>query len=278
MLKKILIIFLASLIIFISIFPIFFIFYNSFKSAQEYSQSFFSFPTGVKPFYDNLSHLYRTGYIKAILNTIITISIALFLGISFASMAGFSFAKLNFPLRKFIYWGFIGLLAIPSQVLIIPLYILYSNLNWVNNLYSLGIFYAIWSFPLGAFLMTSFYKGIPNELIDSAKIDGADNVKIFFKIFLPLGRPAIFAVAVINFFSLWNELFVAFIFNRNIDSRLITPYIALFNEQMRTGGSGFGTWPIIFTASSFSLIIPLIIYILFQNKLVEGLTVGAVKG
>jgi len=176
-----------------------------------------------------------------------------------------------------LYWMIIGLLAIPGQVLIIPLFVLFSRLNLTDNLITLTIFYATLTFPFGTFFMVSFYKKIPNEIIEVSEIDGANIFQIYLKIMLPLGRPAITALAVINFFAYWNELFMALIINRDPQSRIVTPFISLFNQEQRVGAE-LPNWPLIFDASLISIIIPLLVYLILQNKLVEGLTVGAIKG
>ena len=269
---------LSILLILICVFPVFFLCWNSFKTNEEYNLSKFSPPNSLTTFATNIKDLMEIGILRSITNSIIVVIIGVFLSAIFTSMAGFTFSKLKFPGKNFIFWGVIGCLAIPAQILIIPLYVFYSKLGITDNLFSLAIFYSIWSFAWGTYLMTSFYRGIPDELLASARIDGANNFQIYLKIMIPLGKPGIIAVSVINFFWFWNELFISFILNRTNESKLITPFIALYGEQGALNFSGSPNWPLIFTASLLSLVIPIIIYIVFQNNLVEGLTVGAVKG
>ena len=269
---------LAIFLICITISPVLYIFLNSLKSNEEYITSKFAIPHyPIKSFISNLNVMKENGIFRYLMNSSVVAMCVVTLNTLFVSLAGFSFSKLKFPGKNYIYWGVIGLLAIPTQVFVVPLYVLYGKLNMVDNIFALALIYATLDFPTGSFLMTSFYRGIPNELLDSAQIDGANSFQIYYKIMLPLGRPAIIAIAIINFFWCWNDLFIALIFNRTHISRLITPFIAIFNEETRAGLS-FTNWPLIFNGSIISLIIPLIIYMIFQNRLVEGLTVGAVKG
>jgi ABC-type glycerol-3-phosphate transport system permease component len=254
-----------------------FIFLNAFKTSSEYDASKFAIPKHPHTFLDNVKDLTQLGIIKALKNSIIVVSAGVAICAVFTSMAGFAFSKLKFPGKAIIYWFVIGLLAIPAQVFIVPLYVMYSKLNFVDKLLPLSLFYFAWSFSLGTFFMKSFYDGIPNELKKKKKMDGANEFQIYLRIMIPLGKPGILTVSVINFFWFWNELFMALILNRTKDSKLVTPFIALFQEEMRIGAGGT-KWPLIFTGSIISLIIPFIIYFTFQNKITKGLVAGAIKG
>ncbi|GAJ12789.1 unnamed protein product, partial [marine sediment metagenome] len=136
--------------------------------------------------------------------------------------------------------------------------------------------YSGFSYAFGTFLMTSFYKGIPNEILESAKIDGANKFQIFLKIMLPLGKPALITLGVLNFFGNWNELLIALVFNTSNKSKLITPGLAMF-QQVAKAGVTLTNWPLIYTGIILSLVLPFIIYFIFQNRIATGLTVGALK-
>lgn len=275
--KRILISLFAIILIFICVSPIFFIVWNAPKSLEEYDKSKFSPPSDFRNLFNNIKELIDVGFLRWLLNTAIVTLISIILSLVFTTSAGFAFSKLNFPGRTMMYWSIIGLLAMPTQVIIVPLFVIFSNLNMINNVFTMSLIYTVFSFAFGTFLMTSFYKGIPDEIIDSAKIDGANTFMIFIKIMVPLGKPAIVTLGVLNFFNFWNELFVAMIFNQNKASRLVTPGLSLFQQAARAGGSATN-WTMIYTGILLSIIIPLIVYFIFQNRLSSGITVGAVKG
>ena len=191
-------------------------------------------------------------------------------------MAGYAFAKLDVPGKNLLYWLIISLLAMPTQVFIIPLFIMFSRMDITNNLYSLALIYSSFNFAFGTFFMTSFYRGIPTELLESARIDGANKFQIYLKIMLPLGKPAITTLAVLNFFSSWNELLWALVFNNEEKAKLITPGIAMF-QQVAKAGAKLTNWPLVYTAIIISLVIPFVVYFIFQNKIAKGITVGALK-
>ena len=256
--------------------PLIFAIWNSFKDKTEYATSKLALPKSITPLLENINLLIKYDIFTSIKNTIITVSLAVILAAIFCSMAGFAFSKLKFPGRAFLYIFVLGILALPLQVSVIPLFVMLSKLNLTCNVYSLAVLYSIWSFPFCTFLMTSFYKGIPSEITDSARIDGANEFYIYTRIMLPLGKPAIVAVCTINFFWMWNELFMSMIFNRTGDSRLITPYLGLYKTVVGIGD--YTNWPVVFTGSVISLLIPLLVYFVLQNRIVEGLTAGTVKG
>lgn len=269
---------LSVLLILVCTLPLVFVFINSFKTTDEYTyNSKFALPAGISPFFENINKLLELGIFKHILNSVIIVSIGVLISVALASMAGFAFSKLKFPGKNLIYWVTIGILALPGQVFIIPLYVNFAQLDLIDNLFSLGLIYSIVSFPFATFLIKSYCDGLPNELIEATYVDGGNNFIVYLKVIMPIAKPVLTTVAVINFFWFWNELFIGFIFNRTDDSRTITSWLALFNEGPSLG-AGVTRWPLIYTGTIISLVIPFTVYFIFQNKIVKGITAGSVKG
>lgn len=257
--------------------PVLFVVINSAKTSDEYWESKFTLPGDVRNFGRKVTTLIEIGTLRQIRNSIVVSSLGITLSFLFTSMAGFAFSKLQFPGRAFIFWSIIGLLAMPTQLLIVPLYVMFSRLYLENNLLTLAVIYATFSFSFGTFLMRGFYLGIPNEIIDSAMIDGAGSLRVYLSLMIPLGKPAIVTLAVLNFFGFWNELFVSFIFNHSPESRLITPGIAMLQTSARDSGR-LTDWTLIYAGIVLSLLIPFTVYFVFQRRLATGITLGAVKG
>lgn len=274
--KRITLAIFAILIIIVCVGPVLFVFWNASKSPAEYDASKFAPPKNFSYFLQNTKVLVDAGLVKWIINTVVVVVLSVLLSLTFTSMSGYAFAKLRLPGKSFVYWLVIALLAMPTQVFLIPIFVMFSNLNLINNVFSLALIYSGFNYAFGTFLMTSFYKGIPDEIIESAKIDGANKFQVFLRIMLPLGKPALITLGVLEFFGNWNELLIALIFNSSNKSRLVTPGIALFQQVAKTG-SKLTEWPLIYTGMVISLIIPFIIYFIFQNRIAAGLTVGAVK-
>ena len=274
--KRIALTVFAVLIIFISVGPVFFVYWNASKSTEDYHRSKFAPPTDFSYIVENTKTLIDKGLPQWILNTLIVVIISVFFSGVFCSMAGFAFAKLRLPGKRIVYAMIISLLAMPTQVFIIPIFVMFSKLDMLNNLFTIALIYTGYGFAFGTFLMTSFYRGIPTEIMESARIDGAGKFTVYLRIMLPLGKPGITTLAVLNFFGSWNELIIALVFNHNNDSRLITPGISMF-QQVARAGARLTNWPLIYTGIILSLIIPFIVYFIFQNKIVAGITAGAVK-
>jgi len=269
-------IFLISiLLIIICLFPLYFVVINSSKTRGEYATSKFSLPKNFTLF-EKAKKLFELGFGNYTLNTIAVVTIGVFISLVFCSMAGYAFDKLELPGKNLIYLGVISLLAIPFQAFIIPLYVMWSRWGLVDNLVMMGILHATLAFPFGTFLMRSFYHNIPDELMDSAKVDGANSFQIYLKIMVPLGKPALLTLGVINFFDFWNELFISMIFLRSHEVRVITPAIAQLQASAKAGR--VTDWPLLFSGVLVSIIIPLLIYFIFQRRLAEGITMGALKG
>lgn len=274
--KKVALAIFAIFIIIISVVPVLFVYWNASKSPQEYEASKFSAPNDFSYFIKNIDSLVEFGLFRWLANTMVVVVISVMLSLIFTSMSGYAFAKLKMPGKNLIYWLVISLLAMPTQVFLIPIFVMFSNLNLINNLYSLALIYTGFNYAFGTFLLTSFYRGIPDQIIESARIDGANKFQIFVRIMLPLGKPAIITLGVLDFFTNWNELLIALVFNSSNKSKLLTPGIALF-QQVARAGAGLTNWPLIFTGIVLSLVIPFIIYFIFQNRIASGITVGALK-
>jgi raffinose/stachyose/melibiose transport system permease protein len=274
--KRIALAIFAILIIVVCVGPVLFVYWNASKSPEEYDVSKFAAPQNFSYFLQNVGVLMKSGLLRWFTNTFIVVVISVLLSVIFTSMSGYAFAKLRLPGKPFVYWLVISLLAMPTQVFLIPIFVMFSNLNLVNNLYSLALIYSGFNYAFGTFLMTSFYKGIPDEIIDSARIDGANKLQIFLRIMVPLGKPALITLGVLDFFGNWNELLVALVFNSSNKAKLLTPGIAIFQQVARAGAS-LTNWPLIYTGIVLSLIVPFIVYFIFQNRVAAGITVGALK-
>jgi ABC-type glycerol-3-phosphate transport system permease component len=275
--KKLPVIILAIFLIVICLGPVFFVFWNASKTTDEYYTSKFMPPSDFKVFIENVKTVVERGLFRQLFNTIIVVILTILVDIIFCSMSGYAFAKLKFPGKNFLYWVTISMLALPTQIFLIPLYVMFSKFHMINNPVSLVLIYAGFNFAFGTFLMRSFYLKTPNELLESAKIDGASNFMIYLKIMMPMGKPALVTLGVLDFFGTWNELLISLIFNQKSTTRLITPGLSLFQQAQKAGAGGLTQWPLIFSGIILSLIIPITIYIIFQNKIASGLTIGALK-
>ena len=183
------------------------------------------------------------------------------------ALAGYAFAWLDFPGRDWFFVGVIGLLVVPLQMALIPMFRFYDLLGIGGTVLSVILFHAAFGLPFAVFLLRNFFVGIPKDILESARIDGASEIWIFLRLILPLGLPAIASLAIFQFLWTWNDLIVSLTFS-------VTPITVWIFSQLREFSSSID---IIAPASFISLIIPLVVFFAFQRYFVQGLLAGSVK-
>jgi alpha-glucoside transport system permease protein len=191
------------------------------------------------------------------------------LPIVIASLAGYAFAWLEFPGRDWWFLFVVALLVVPIQMALIPIFSLYNDLGLFDTITGLILFHTAFGLPFAIFLLRNFFLGIPKDLIEAARIDGASEFRIFTRLILPLGLPAIAALAIFQFLWVWNDLLVALTFGQS--TQPIT--VAIFS-QLRQFGANI---ELIAPAAFLSLLIPLAVFFAFQRYFVQGLLAGSVK-
>ena len=188
-----------------------------------------------------------------------------------ASMAAFALAWVRFPFRDTIFLVIVALLMVPVQIGFIPLVVAMreSGLPLLTTYGGVWLAHTAFALPFGIFLLRNFFITLPKDLIEAARIDGASELRIFMRVILPLGVPAIASLAIFQFLWTWNDLLVALTFGR--ETQPIT--VAIFS-QLRQFGSNI---ELIAPATFISLLIPLAVFFAFQRYFVEGLLAGSVK-
>ena len=220
--------------------------------------------------FDNYNEIFSNDDITSSLVTTAIIAVGgTVLPIAVAAAAAYAFAWLDFPGRDWVFVLVIGLLVVPIQMALIPMFSFYNDIGIFDTELSLILFHTAFGLPFAIFLLRNFFIGIPKELLEAARLDGASEWRIFSRVILPLGLPAIAALAVFQFIWTWNDLIVALTLAR--ETQPIT--VAIFS-QLRQFGSNID---IIAPASFVSLVIPLAIFFAFQRFFVQGLLAGAVK-
>ncbi len=219
---------------------------------------------------DNYDRVFNTEAITGALWTTVLVSVGgTILPIFVAAMAGYAFAWLEFPGRDWLFIGVIAMLVVPIQMALIPIFSLYSDLGLFDTVLGLVLFHTAFGLPFAIFLLRNFFIGIPKDLMEAARIDGASELRIFTRLILPLGLPAIASLAIFQFLWTWNDFLVSLTFGR--DTQTIT--VAIFS-QFRQFGSNID---LIAPASFASMLLPLALFFAFQRYFVEGLLAGSVK-
>ena len=221
---------------------------------------------------------YATAWRKAdmgrlILNSLVVSLASTALAILLSSMLAFGLHVFRFPGRGALLASIVMMITIPAQVYIIPLYIIAITLGLINTYWALILPYAAGAMPLAVILFTNYFAGLPDELIDAARIDGASDFEIYRQILMPLSRPAIGAVAVFSFVSAWNEFFLALVFIQKKDLYTLPLGMQVF------ANSAYSTdFTLLFAAFSISMLPMMIVYLLMQRQFIAGLSGGALKG
>ena len=251
------------------LFPLYWIITGSFKSPQVINAPVPQwFP--LEPTVSNYQRLFEKPAFTWVWNTVFMCVMSMILTCVAASMGGYALAKKRFAGNKIIFSIFIIAMALPKQVILIPLLKEMAWLRLHNTLWAVILPTVGW--PFGVFLMKQFSENIPNELLEASRIDGAGEARTFLEIVLPLISPGIGALAIFTFISAWNDYFLQLIMLNDTQVLTISLGIAKLQSELSTdfglimAGAALGSVPII------------IIFLIFQKFFTRGITMGAVKG
>ena len=251
--------------------PTFGLLVTSLRPVQTYGQSgwwqAFTEPSELtieaySDFFDNSS------LVDSLWNTVLITVPTTVLVVLIASMAGYAFAWMKFPLRDPLFLVVVALLVVPLQMALIPVFQLYRTLG-LSGIPAVVVFHVAFGLPFAIFLLRNFFAGLPRDLFEAARLDGASEWAIFIRIVLPLGLPAVAALSIFQFLWVWNDLLVALIVAG--DS---APLTVAIGRQLGQFGSNIG---IIAPGAFISVAIPLAVFFAFQRHFEAGLLGGAVK-
>jgi len=241
---------------------------TSLKPAGEIYQPTF-FPQA--PTIGNyLEVIYETAFPRWYLNSFIVAVISTASVAFFDSLAGYTLAKYDFPLKNLIFVGILSTLMVPTEMLIIPWYIMSVNFKWVDTYW--GIAFPGVITAAGVFLMRQFMQGVPNDLIDAARIDGLSEFGIFWRVVVPLVKPAIAALCIFNFLGNWNAFIWPLIVTSKQAMMTIPVGLSLFS------GEAGSDWHLIMTGASLSVVPLLTVVIIFQRQIIKGIALTGLKG
>jgi alpha-glucoside transport system permease protein len=218
--------------------------------------------------YDRLLHNRNmaSGFVNTIKITVPSTILVVLIG----AAAGYAFAWMEFPGRDWAFIGVVALLVIPIQIALIPVIKLYSLLGISGSVASVVVFHVAFGLPFAIFLLRNYFAGIPRDLMEAARMDGASEARIFFRIILPLGMPAIASLGIFQFLWVWNDLLVALIFTDPSSA----PLTKVLSSQTRQFGSSID---VLAPGAFVSLMVPLIVFLGFQRYFVQGAMAGSVK-
>ncbi len=206
-------------------------------------------------------------YFNSIYITVLIVASTLLTG----SMAAYAFAKIPFPGRESLFLLFLATLMVPSQVTIIPLYLIMTNIGWVDTHLALIVPGALFN-AFAVFLLRQFIRAIPKELEEAAIVDGAGRLTIYWKIVLPLLVPALSALAIFVFLGSWNSFFYPLIFLSTPDKFTVPLMLDQFRGQYTVD------WTLLMAGSAIAVIPVLLVYVVGQRQIIEGITLTGLTG
>ena len=254
----------------LSLFPVYFMVVSAFKTKSEYIGNKFGLPQAV--FLDNFVTAFagEKFFIRFANSTILTVgSVALSLLI--ACLAAYAFARMEFKGKRLIFNALLSLMVIPPVVVLVPLFVSMVKLKMVNTYYGTSLIYVGLMLPFSTYLMTNFFRTVPYEILDAARIDGCSNLGVFWRILMPLSAPAMITLIVVNALWVWNELLIALVFMQKDELKTLMVGIAALRSK------NYVDIPATMAGMLIATIPIVVLYMFGQRYFIRGLTAGAVK-
>jgi N-acetylglucosamine transport system permease protein len=245
---------------------------TSFKTDQEIFTSPWSLPS--EWHFDNFVRAWTTANIgRYFVNSAIVVCAAVVLVMMLGAMVAYVLARYEFPGRNVIYYTFVTGMTFPIFLALVPLFFVVQNVGMLGTYHGLILVYTAYALPFTVFFLTSFFRTLPGALVEAAMLDGCSHAGAFFKIMLPLARPGMISVGILNFLGLWNQFLLPLVLMPDDDRYVLSQGLAVLaaNQGYRSD------WSALFAGLVIALLPVLAVYIAFQRRIQDGLNIGAMK-
>ena len=255
----------------ITLFPFLWMVLSSFKTEAE----IFTIPMKLMPEkfqFENYVYIWNSlgNFPRYLFNSVFVTGMVVILNLFFDSLAAFAFSKLKFPGRNTLFSLFLATMLVPGQVLLIELYKVVQTLGWIDKYQALILPSSVSAF--GIFLIWQYMKKLPSDYIEAARIDGASDFTIFFRIYMPLSAPAMAVLAIFTFINTWNDFLWPLVVTSTNEMRTLVVGLALMQ------GNNVMHWTWLMTGAFISVAPIIIFYWIAQKQFIAGLTAGGIKG
>ncbi|MEU9918287.1 carbohydrate ABC transporter permease [Streptomyces sp. NPDC051001] len=221
--------------------------------------------------FDNYAALLEnSGITRAFWNTVLISVPTTVLVVVIAALAGYAFAWLDFPGRDALFLLVVALLVVPVQIGLLPVAKLFGQLGLFGTIPGVVLFHVSYGLPFAIFLLRNYFAEIPREMLEAARMDGGSEWRIFIRLVLPVGRPALASLAIFQFLWVWNDMLVALLFADGSAQ----PLTVELQSQIRQFGSNID---VLAPGAFLSLIVPVVVFFAFQRHFVQGVMAGSVK-
>ena len=259
----------------VSMFPVLWMFFTSFSPAEKLAGTFMgTASSGIKPgdlTLLNYSRIFANAPItRWTMNSFLICTVITAAQLLFDSMAGYAFARKDFPGRRFLFWAVVGTMMVPIHILVVPLYIMMVKLHLVDTLWA-AILPGL-AGPFGIFFMRQYMLTIPVELEEAARIDGCGEMQIFFRIILPISAPAMGVLAIFLFISNWNSFLWPLLVLNSADTFTLTVGLATLQDKHALDYGLLMAGAVVASLPMFG------VFLLLQQTFIRGIRMGAMKG
>jgi multiple sugar transport system permease protein len=256
------------------LYPVAWMVASSFKPEQEIFADLAPWPRSFSPraYVEGWTGLQVT-FGRFFLNSAIVASLAVLGNVIACSLAAFAFARLEFPLKRFWFTLMLGTLMLPYHVTLVPQYVLFLNLGWVNTILPLVVPKFLAADAFFIFLMVQFFRGIPRELDEAATIDGCGPVRLYLMVILPLSRPVLATAAIFSFIWTWDDFFGPLIYLNDTAQYTVPLALRAFVDS-----SGRSEWGPLFAMSTLSLVPVFLVFLFGQRLIIRGIATQGLKG
>ena len=257
------------------LYPLLWMISSSFKPDSEIFKGTSFFPTTftLENYIKGWAGLSGVTFGKFFGNTLFLVAVAIVGTVISCSMAAYAFARLNFAYKKVWFAIMLTTMMLPFHVTVIPQYIIFNKLDWVNTYLPLTLPKFLAGDGFFIFLMVQFIRTIPRELDEAAEMDGCGPIRLYSTLIMPLALPALITTMIFTFIWTWNDFFSQLLYIGDINLYTVALGLRMFLDAM-----GQSSWGSMFAMSTLSLIPLFAVFIFFQKYLIEGITAGGVKG
>jgi ABC-type glycerol-3-phosphate transport system permease component len=256
----------------IALFPVYFMIVTAFKTKMGFARNVIGLPLNTFTFENFEMVLERKDFLRWFANSILLVGTSVPIGMVFASLAAYPLSRMQFAGKRLLYILMVTLQTVPVIVAIVPLFVVMVRTHLINTYPAAILTYAGFMIPYTTFLLTSFFKDVPQSLIDAARIDGCSSFRIYWNILVPLSAPALVTLAIVNSLWVWNELLIALVFLQSDKMKTLMAGLTVFRSRFQIN----------IPATSAGLVIAILpmilLYIFGQRYFIRGLVAGSLKG
>jgi len=256
---------------FIVLLPMFFLFNSSLRKSNEFART--PFALARDPFWENYQRVWSEGEFGSyIINSLIITGGSLTLILVLALGAGFVLGRYSFKGNNIIFAFILTGMLVPAKLAILPLFIQLKWMNLLDSRLGLILVYTSAALPAAIFIMSGFFKSLPTDLDNAARIDGASEFKLLSKVLVPLVRPGMAIVAIYSAIPIWNDFFLPLVFLQSPEKKTLMQGLTVFFGQYAS------QWGVLFAGLCLAALPLVVLYLILSEQFIKGLTAGAVKG